>query len=51
MVTIVLSPTEQRLPPFVETSKPFCGHVSFPEINGGMSVCLGTKSNNHKEGG
>ena len=28
-----------------ETSRIFCGHVNFPEMNGG------TKSNNHKEGG
>ena len=31
-----------------ETSRIFCGHVNFPEMNGGMSVNGGTKSNNHK---
>ena len=34
-----------------ETSRIFCGHVNFPEMNGGISVCGGTKLNNHKEGG
>ena len=29
----------------------FCDHVNFPEMNGGISVNGGTKSNNHKEGG
>ena len=34
-----------------ETSRIFCGHVSFPEMIGGRSVYGGTKSNNHTEGG
>ena len=34
-----------------ETSRIFCGHVNFSEINRGMSVYGGTKSDNHKEGG
>ena len=34
-----------------ETSRIFCSHVSFPEMNGGRSVYGGTKSNNHTEGG
>ena len=37
-----------------ETSRIFCGHVNFPEMNLGISVYGGyggTKSNNHKEGG
>ena len=29
----------------------FCDHVNFPEMNGGISINGGTKSNNHKEGG
>ena len=33
-----------------ETSRIFCVHVNFPEINGVISVYGGTKSNNHKEG-
>ena len=33
-----------------ETSRIFFGHVSFPEMNTGISLYLGTKSNNHKEG-
>ena len=34
-----------------ETSRIVCGHVNFPEMNGGISVYEGTKSNNHKKGG
>ena len=34
-----------------ETSRIFCSHANFPEMNGGTSVYGGTKSNNHKEGG
>ena len=33
-----------------ESSRIFCGHVNFPEMNEGISVYGGTKSNNHKEG-
>ena len=33
-----------------ETSRTFCDHVNFSEMNGGISVYEGTKSNNHKEG-
>ena len=33
-----------------ETSRIFCGHVNFSEMNGGISVFGGTKSNNCKEG-
>ena len=33
-----------------ETSRIFCGHDSFLEMNGGIIVYGGTKSNNHKEG-
>ena len=33
-----------------ETSRIFCGHVNFPEMNWGISVYGDTKSNNHKEG-
>ena len=29
----------------------FCGHVNFPEMNGGIIVYEGTESNNHEEGG
>ena len=34
-----------------ETSRIFCGHVNFSEINGEISVYGGTKSDNHKDGG
>ena len=34
-----------------ETFRIFCGHASFPEMNGGISVYEETKPNNHKEGG
>ena len=34
-----------------ENSRKFCGHVNFPEMNGGISVYAGTKSKNDKEGG
>ena len=34
-----------------ENSRNFCGHVNFPEMNGGISVYGGTKSKNDKEGG
>ena len=33
-----------------KTSRIFCGHVNFPEMNWGISVYGGTKSNNHKDG-
>ena len=33
-----------------ETSTIFCGRVNFPEMNGGISVYGGTKSNNHRGG-
>ena len=32
-----------------KTSRIFCCHANFPEMNGGISVYRGTKSNNHKE--
>ena len=34
-----------------ETSRIFCGHVNFPEMDGVISVYGATKSNNHKVGG
>ena len=34
-----------------ETSRIFCGHVNFPEMNWGISVYEGTKSDNREEGG
>ena len=34
-----------------ETSRIFCGHVNFPDMNGGISVYERTKSNNRKVGG
>ena len=34
-----------------ETSRIVCGHVNFPEMNGGIIVYRGTKSNNHKKRG
>ena len=33
-----------------ETSIILYGHVTFPEMNGGISVYRATKLNNHKEG-
>ena len=34
-----------------ETSRIFCDHVNFPEMNEGISVYGGTESNNHEQGG
>ena len=36
---------------FDETSRIFCDHVNFPEMNEGISVYGGTESNNHEQGG
>ena len=33
-----------------KTSRSFCGHVNFPELNGGDKCIWGTKLNNLKEG-
>ena len=40
------SPPEQWGRESDEISRVFCGHVNFPEMNGGISVYRGTKSNN-----
>ena len=34
-----------------EISRIFFGHVNFPEMNEGISVYVGTESNNHEQGG
>ena len=34
-----------------ETSRIFCGHANFPEVNWGKVYMGATKSNNLKEGG
>ena len=34
-----------------ETSRIFCGHVNFPEMDGVIRVYGVTESNNHKVGG